>query len=122
MKKKKNDVWGVLTSIDCYGCDPGLIRSKKHISKYVKELCKLIKMKRFGNCRVVYFGEDKRVAGYSMTQLIETSLISGHFANESNSAYIDIFSCSEYSSDLVVDFTKKYFCAKKAIKHIANRR
>jgi len=31
-----------------------------------------------------------------MIQLIETSLISGHFANLTNSAYIDIFSCKGY--------------------------
>ncbi len=66
-------------------------------------------MKAFGTTQVVYFGEDPRVAGYSMTQLIETSLISGHFANLTNTAYLDIFSCKKYDPEQVAEFAKKYF-------------
>jgi S-adenosylmethionine decarboxylase len=85
--------WGILTSMDLYGCNPDIIRDAEKIKRFVVELCDRIEMKRFGECQVVHFGQDERVAGYSMIQLIETSLISGHFANQSNAAYIDIFSC-----------------------------
>jgi len=105
--------WGVLTSIDLRNCSYEKITSKSVIKKYVIELCDLIDMKRFGECNIVHFGEDERVAGFSMTQLIETSLISGHFANLSKCAYIDIFSCKDYDSNVAVGFTKKYFDAKE---------
>lgn len=87
-----NDNWGLSTHVDIKGCDPELIKSKAAIQDYVIQLCKLIEMNRFGDVQIVHFGEDEKVAGYSMIQLIETSLISGHFANHSNAAYIDIFS------------------------------
>jgi len=47
-----------------------------------------------------------------MTQLIETSLLSAHFANDTNAAYIDIFSCKEYAPSVASAFCKKFFGAK----------
>lgn len=85
--------WGLLTSLDIYGCNPEIIRDSEKIKQYVIGLCDLIGMKRFGDCQVVHFGKEERVEGYSMVQFIETSLISGNFSNLNNAAYIDIFSC-----------------------------
>ncbi|EQA64078.1 S-adenosylmethionine decarboxylase [Leptospira alexanderi] len=101
--------WGLLTSIDLESCDPALIRDAEAIKRYVVELCDLIEMKRFGETVVVHFGEDERVAGYSMFQLIETSCISAHFANETNTSYIDIFSCKCYDPKVASEFTRKFF-------------
>jgi S-adenosylmethionine decarboxylase len=53
-----------------------------------------------------------------MTQLIEISLISGHFANATNAtnatnaAFLDIFSCKYYNPQVVADFTVRYFKGK----------
>jgi S-adenosylmethionine decarboxylase len=105
--------WGLLTSIDLHSCDGKTIRDASKIKQFVVELCELIKMKRFGECQVVHFGEDEEVAGFSMTQLIETSLISGHFANKTNNVYLDVFSCKFYEPKVVADFAKKFFKAKK---------
>ena len=66
-------------------------------------------MKRFGETIVVDFGEDERVSGYSMVQLIETSLISAHFANLTNTAYIDVFSCKPYDPEVVAEFACRFF-------------
>jgi len=79
-------------------------------------------MKKFGDTQVVHFGEDKKVAGFSMTQLIETSLISGHFANQTNHAYIDIFSCKYYDPQVAADFTQEYFKAKDIKIHYILRK
>lgn len=119
--KEQTAPWGRLTSLDLYNCDPELIRDADGIRQYVVELCDLIEMRRFGECQVVHFGEDDRVAGYSMVQLIETSLISGHFANLTNAAYIDIFSCKVYDPDKVTHFTKAYFKAESVHAHVVNR-
>jgi S-adenosylmethionine/arginine decarboxylase-like enzyme len=110
-------VWGLLTSVDLYSCNSKTIRDAEAIKKYVIELCLLIEMKRFGDTKVVHFGEDEKVAGYSMVQLIETSLISGHFTNSTNNAYIDIFSCKYYNPLAVEEFTKKFFEAKETKMH-----
>ncbi len=78
-------------------------------------------MKRFGDTIVINFGEDEKVAGYSMTQLIETSLISGHFANSSKSAYIDIFSCKWYDTNTAARFTANRFNAEYYNIHVTER-
>ncbi|HJJ48639.1 MAG TPA: S-adenosylmethionine decarboxylase [Methanocorpusculum sp.] len=107
---KKNNCWGLCTSIDLKNCNPEFIRSRDKIYAFVVELVdNVISMKRFGEPQIVNFGADERVAGYSMTQLIETSLVSGHFANDTNAAYIDIFSCAEYKPREAAEFCKKFF-------------
>lgn len=114
-------VWGVASSIDIYECDPGAIRDADGIRRFVAELCDLIEMKRFGETQVVHFGEDERVAGYSMIQLIETSLISAHFANLTNAVYLDVFSCKPYDPDVVVEFAQRFFGGKRATVHVTMR-
>lgn len=104
--------WGLSTSLDCRLCDPEAIRSKDLIEKYIYELCNLIEMKRFGDPCIISFGENPAVTGYSMTQLIETSLVSGHFVNQTNRAFIDIFSCKIYNPMVAATFTQKYFGAE----------
>jgi S-adenosylmethionine/arginine decarboxylase-like enzyme len=121
-KFEGGNFWGVETTVDAYTCDPETIRNAGKIKQYVYELCDLIKMKRFGDCQIVNFGADEKVAGYSMIQLIETSLISGHFANKTNSAYINIFSCKYYNPKIVEDFTKEFFKADKCIVNINLRK
>jgi len=44
-----------------------------------------------------------------MVQLIETSLISAHFANKTNTVYLDVFSCKAYDPDVVKVFATRYF-------------
>jgi S-adenosylmethionine decarboxylase len=113
--------WGLLSSVDVRNCNPETIRSAEKIEAFVVELCDLIKMKRFGDCRIVHFGKEEKVAGYSMTQLIETSLVSGHFANAANTAYIDVFSCKFYEPRVVAEFAAAYFEGSDYKLHIALR-
>jgi len=116
LKKRfhEKDAWGLTSSINLKNCNPESIRNADKIKQYVKELCELIGMKRHGDPVVIHFGENERVSGFSMTQLIETSLISGHFANATDSAYIDIFSCNWYDPDVAEEFTKKFFEAENS--------
>ena len=113
LKFQREKPWGLSCSVDLKSCNPSTIRDAKKIKIFVDQLCKLIDMKKFGKTQIVNFGEDPRVSGFSMTQLIETSLISGHFANQTNAAYLDIFSCKEYPPYKTVEFCKKFFGAKK---------
>jgi len=115
-------VWGIASSIDIYDCDPERIRSAEFIRQFVVDLCDLIEMKRFGETQVVHFGEDEKVAGFSMVQLIETSLISAHFANLTNATYLDVFSCKPYDPEVARDFAERYFLGSSSILHVSLRR
>jgi len=115
-------LWGIASAIDIYNCDPDKIRDDKTIRKFVAELCEFIEMKRFGETQVVHFGEDERVAGYSMVQLIETSLISAHFANLTNTTYLDVFSCKLYDPEKVKNFAQDFFGGSHSILNVTLRR
>ena len=108
----QENVWGISSSIDIYECEPETIRSAEKIRQFVIELCDLIEMKRYMDTLVVHFGEDEKVAGFSMVQLIETSLISAHFANLTNTTYLDVFSCKAYDPGVVAEFAQKFFGGK----------
>jgi len=105
---EKDNAWGLLSSIDKYNCNPNRIRDKEVIAGYVSRLCKLIDMKRYGEPIIVHFGKGE-IEGFSLVQLIETSLISAHFANETNRAFIDIFSCKLYDPEKAAQFSMEFF-------------
>jgi len=118
---KQRGCWGLYTSVDLKGCDPASIRDAEMIHRFIIELCDLIDMKRFGEPQIIHFGPNERVAGFSMTQLIETSLVSGHFANETNAAYLDIFSCKEYEPSKAAEFCRDFFGAESATYQVLFR-
>src|SRR6266540_7225721 len=114
--------WGISSSIDLYHCDLALMQNADAIREFVKILCERIKMKRYGETQVVHFGEDPRVTGFSMTQLIETSLISAHFADASCTIYLDVFSCAPYEPEDVAKFAADYFKSKRYNLSVVERK
>jgi len=114
--------WGLSSCIDLYECDLALMKDAEAIRQFVKLLCERIKMKRYGDTQVVHFGEDPRVNGFSMTQLIETSLVSAHFAEASCAIYLDVFSCAPYDPTDAAEFALKYFRAKRYTLHVVERK
>ena len=110
----KKQIYGKELILDLIECDPRLIRSKRKILEYCIQICKLIKMKRYGKPFIERFALDSDfAAGYSLVQLIETSSISGHFSEAWNRVYINIFSCKNFNHKTARSFTKKFFKAKK---------
>ena len=107
------EYWGLSSSIDMYECDLSIMKDAEAIREFVRILCDRIKMVRYGETQVVHFGDDPRVNGFSMTQLIETSLISAHFAEATRTIYLDVFSCSPYDPKDVADYALSYFKGKR---------
>lgn len=106
--------WGLATAIDLHECDPDLLKNAEAIKEYAIKVCAVIDAKPWGPCHVQHFGVNPDVAGYSMMQLVETSLVSGHFANKTNRIFLDIFSCKYYDAIKAVEFAKEFFKAKDA--------
>ena len=105
--------WGWHLVLNLYDCSPEKIQSADVIYQFVVDLCELIQMRRFGEPTIVNFGDDPRVAGYSLVQLIETSNICAHFANESSAVYLDIFSCKKFDPEVAAQFCIQVFEAGK---------
>ena len=120
--KNQTNCWGVSSCIDLYDCDLDLMQDEAAIKRFVRELCDLIKMRRFGETLVVRFGDDPRVTGFSMTQLIETSLVSAHFADHSKAIYLDVFSCAPYDPDEAAAFAAHFFAAQRHHVQVIQRR
>ena len=100
--------WGLLATINLYDCDAELIKTPKELERFVIELCDLIDMKRYGQAMIERFAEGP-LEGYSMLQFIETSSITCHFDEEANRAFIDIFSCKYFNSQVAAEFCQQFF-------------
>jgi S-adenosylmethionine decarboxylase len=120
MEKTTND-WGLSSCIDLYECDLKLMQDAQAIREFVKILCKRIKVRRYGETQVVFFGDEPRIQGFSMTQLIETSLVSAHFADASRAIYLDVFSCAPYDPEDAARFAADFFKAGRYQLKVINR-
>lgn len=117
------EYWGISSAIDLYECDLSLMQDADAIREFVKILCDdQIKMKRYGDTQVIFFGDEPRVQGFSMTQLIETSLVSAHFADASCAIYLDVFSCAPYDPEAVAKFAQEYFKAARYNVNVTYRK
>lgn len=110
----KPNPWGWHLVLNLYECSLECIQSAQVIRQFVIDLCDLIEMRRFGEPTIVNFGDDPRVSGYSLVQLIETSNICAHFADQSRAVYIDIFSCKQFEPQIAANFCIETFGAQKA--------
>ena len=114
MNKK---IYGYELILSLYGCDTKIISSRRKLQQYANKLCRIIKMKKYGNTILHYFGEKKAFTkGYSLVQLIETSSITGHFSELWQRAYINFFSCRKFNHTVAKKFTRQFFQAK-AVKN-----
>jgi S-adenosylmethionine/arginine decarboxylase-like enzyme len=118
----ETEYWGVSSAIDLYDCDLSLMQNAEAIREFVVLLCDRIKMRRYGETQVVFFGDEPRVQGFSMTQLIETSLVSAHFADASRAIYLDVFSCAPYDSQDAAEFAAEYFKASRYHLNVVHRK
>ena len=101
-------MWGYHLLLNARKCTPATIRSKTLIEEFTRDLVKKIDMVPYGKPRVVMFGSGNK-KGYTLVQLIETSNITGHFVEETNDMYLDVFSCKTFKVDTVEDMVSYYF-------------
>ena len=122
MTEEINDEpWGYHLILDCADADPESIRSAENITEFAKELVKNIDMVAYGEPQVVHFGSGNKT-GYTLVQLIETSNICCHFVEESNTFYLDVFSCKPFEPQDVLDTVNKYFKVKEHKAAFINRK
>ncbi len=67
MKTEKSKIFGKELVLDLYDCDLKIISSKEKIKEFSDELCRRIKMKKYGETIIEKFGFGKDyTAGYSI--------------------------------------------------------
>lgn len=103
-------MWGQHLILDMAGCDRTAITDRDTIAAFCRELIASLDMKAFGAPLIERFAaHDQAAAGYSLVQLIETSNICAHFAENTGEAYLDVFSCKPYSEDTAIAVARTYF-------------
>jgi len=102
------EYWGKHLIANVKGCDIKKAKDPNYIREFTKELVKEIKMKAWGEPTIIHFGEGD-LGGWTVTQLIETSNIMGHFIDHNGDLYLDVFSCKDFNEDVVVDMLKSWF-------------
>tara|TARA_Y100001960_G_C14490241_1_gene736321 strand:- start:151 stop:531 length:381 start_codon:yes stop_codon:yes gene_type:complete len=103
-------MWGQHLILDLTDCDRTAIKSPDTIRQFSNDLVNAIDMKPFGDPLLEHFAtHDPQSGGYTLVQLIETSNITAHFAEQSGDVYLDVFSCRAFSEKKVIEVCEKYF-------------
>ena len=91
--------WGQHLVLDFNGCPKELLADKENILNWSKELVKAIDMVAYGEPIIEHFAtHSHEAAGYTLLQMIETSNIAAHFAENIGQVYIDVFSCKAFAA------------------------
>ena len=117
---KMVDCWGWHTIFDCSDCDQQAMTDRKTVYDFAKQLVVDIDMIAFGEPMIYNFGSGDK-EGFTLVQLIETSDITAHFADEKQAIFIDVFSCKKYDVDVVKDLIEKTFKPKKILTRSIER-
>lgn len=96
-------------------CPAAVLEEAEVIKGWATGLVEEIGMKAYGPTLIEHFGHDDPVtAGYTCVQLIETSSITAHFSPHLGTAYIDVFSCREFSAQAAAEYSALIFRARSA--------
>ena len=81
-----------------------------------------IDMKAYGAPILAHFAtHDPSKAGWTACQMIETSLIDGHFVDSNGNAYLSVHSCKDFSESVVKETVQKFFNPKRIKDHTIYR-
>ena len=104
-----NDYWGYHISLELANCDINTVNDPIYLDQWVKQLVKDIDMVAYGEPQIVHFADNCPVkAGWTVSQLIETSNIMVHFLDNGD-AYVDIFSCKQFEIQDVLNNINDWF-------------
>lgn len=121
------DNYGIELILDLHGCSTEKF-TREGLTEYFRQLCELIDMNREDLHFWDYegFPEEKAAApdhlvGISAIQFITTSNITIHTLDVLKQAFINIFTCKDFSPELAVKFTEQYFRATQCRTTVIDR-
>ena len=109
-----NQFWGYHLILDCSGCHVPSMQSRDNVYNFLKHLVRVIDMEPIGEPYIEYTAaEFPDKAGFTAVQIIVTSSIVAHFIDGTGHLYLDVFSCKEFDSNIVIGTIKDAFLPKK---------
>ena len=124
----RRKVYGYELILDMHGCNVSTF-NRECLDGFFRKICKAIKMEKCDR----YFWDDvgvpkherqtsPRTKGTSAVQFILTSTIIIHTLELTETAYVNIFSCKEYDTELAAKITREWFGAKEFTARLVKRR
>ena len=121
------NAYGKSMTIDLHGCNVEVF-DRANIRVYFKRLCRMIGAER----GELHFWDEKdvppekrltdpRLIGTSAVQFILTSGIVVHTLDKLERVYVDVFSCDDFDTELVLQFTRAFFRGTIANSHVLER-
>ena len=119
--------YGTELIFDVHDCSTRNFDSYK-LQEFVKELCKKINMKVM---RIHIWDFDTKeerekapphLAGVSVCCFIQTSSIVVHTLDKLKKVFVNCFSCKDFNSNTVIDFTEEFFSGKMDKMHFIERK
>ena len=89
-------------------CNSLAISSPRVIEQFTDDMVRRIDMVAYGRPQIQFFGSGNK-SGYTLVQLIETSNITAHFCDETGDAYLDVFSCKWFDSNVAKVVVEQWF-------------
>ncbi len=128
MQLVKQKPYGYELILDLHDCDPDTFK-RASIEDFFRKLCKKIDMTQCD----LHFWDDVGVApeeqqtsphtkGTSAVQFILTSTIVIHTLDLMGAVYINVFSCKEFDSAIVKQFSLAWFKGKIVNNHFIERK
>ena len=118
--KKATKNYGKELILDLHGCDARKFK-RITITRFLRELCRLIDMKR---CKLTWWDDyglpkaarqtERHLKGTSAVQFIMTSNITIHTLDLMGSVYLNIFSCKAFDAREAAAFSRKFFVGRVA--------
>ena len=103
--------------LDCSSCDREAVRDANAIRAFSEDLVASIGMVAYGEPLLAHFATHlPEAAGYSLVQLIETSAVTGHFCDASGDAYLDVFSCKDFDSEVALRVVERHLSPESVRK------
>ena len=116
------DSWGWEAVVTLKGCNKTRLSDRQFIKQFVRDLCVVIDMKRFGPCTVAGFTTTSGLKGLSALQLIETSNVLIRTVPETGELWMLVFSCKTYDPQTTADFTRRRFGGESHVLHAISRK
>jgi len=114
-------MWGMHLTVDVANCNENRSDAEA-IARFAKDMVERINMQAYGEPWIVHFAkENPAAAGYTLTQLIETSNITAHFCDHTGECYFDVFSCSEFDVDAALDVIADHFGSREWVYNFTVR-
>lgn len=127
-KYSAEEVYGKELILDLHDCDASKF-TRGDIEEFCADLCTLIDMER---CDLHFWDDvgvpeeerqvNPKTKGTSAVQFILTSTIVIHTLDLMKVAYVNIFSCKEFDTDVATRFTAEWFGSKEWTANVVIRR